>query len=111
MLFPDYWFVPVTRVRTSPGGVNDWGEKEPGARTVVKLPQALFAPSQGAEQLAPGVDASSERPSVLWPDNPSVDVEAGDVLVVGGCTYEVVGQVEQWPAGLRAQLSRVVSAR
>ena len=109
MVLPTDWFTPVTRIRRTSSGKDSWGQSKPGPEVRTALPPALLAWSTGAEYPAGPALATVQAPSALWPDDPTVDVAAGDDLEIHGSRWRVVGAPEHWPMGTRALLKQVTT--
>ncbi|QWW20132.1 hypothetical protein I6B53_03275 [Schaalia sp. 19OD2882] len=97
------WLVQVTRIRSTPAGVDQYGEPIPGQLERTVLPPALFAPASSAEPLAPGRAPVISTASLYWRGQ-HPDVQAGDQVEVDGITWEVEGRPSTWPKGLVAEL-------
>ena len=102
----DRWKVPVQRVRTMPGAVDQYGEPIPGEQVPADLPPALFAPGGTSEPVSAGATPVISEPSVYWRGE-WPDVVATDLLVIGGVAYRVEGAPASWPMGLKVTLRGV----
>lgn len=104
------WAVPVTRVRASPAGVDQYGESIPGPEGQEALPAGLFAPGASSEPVSQGAAPVITAPTVYWPGQ-WPDIIAADVLIIGGVRYQVEGDPARWPMGLVVTLRAVTEAQ
>lgn len=102
------WEVSARRGRGTDGGVDQYGERIPGVLEWVDLPPALLSPKSDSVALEPGVDSVLSNPTLYWGGSAQlIDVQAGDVLEVGGVEYSVLGEPERWPLGTVVHLTQV----
>lgn len=102
----DDWKVPVTLIRTTSGGVDEYGDPLPGSPERVELPPALFAPGRTSEPVNPGEKPVISLPSLYWRgEHPRVT--ARDLIEVMGGQYRVEGAPQWWPSGMVVSLKGV----
>lgn len=102
----DEWKVPVTRLRPSDEGVDEYGDRLPGVETESPLPPALFAPGRTSEPVQPGERPVITLPALYWRGH-HPDVKASDRIKVMGNVYRVEGEPAWWPTGMVVTLKGV----
>ena len=108
----DHWKTPVQRVRTMPGGVDQYGDPLPGVEVTSDLPPALFSPGGASagfgtsEPVSAGATPVISSPALFWRGE-WPDVLASDRLVVHGVKWRVEGRPAIWPRGLAVSLKGV----
>lgn len=100
------WKQAVTRLRTTPGDKDQYGERMPGQTVEEPLPDALFAPGGTSEPVMAGAAPVLSSPTLYWPGQ-WPDLTATDRVRVGGVIYRVEGRPADWPMGLVATLAAV----
>lgn len=102
----DKWRVPVTRLRSTPAGLDQWGDPVPGPWVETALPDALFAPGGTSEPVQPGTAAVVSTPTVYWRGQ-WPDIGPADRLSVDGTVWQVEGRPARWPLGMAVTLKAV----
>ncbi|MDU0349235.1 hypothetical protein [Actinomyces sp. MRS3W] len=105
----DTWKQPAVRVRTTSGGVDQYGEPVPGETVEEPLPDCLFAPGGTSEPVSAGAAPVVSQPTAYWPGE-WPDLQPADRVRVGGVLYRVEGRPAAWPRGLVATLASVDTA-
>lgn len=100
------WKVPVTRIRTSPAGKDQYEEDIPGEPTPMDLPRALFDPGSSQEPVEAGASPVITKPTLYWRDE-FPDVQSTDQILVAGSLFRVEGKPARWPKGLVVELRGV----
>lgn len=96
----------MTRLRTAPGGTDQYGERVPGETVEEALPDALLAPGGTSEPVTAGAAPVLSSPTLYWPGQ-WPDLTAADRVRVGGTVYRVEGRPASWPMGLAVTLAAV----
>lgn len=98
------WRRPVVRVRTVPGGTDQYGDPLPGEATRTVLPDCLFSEAPTGVAVSAGVLATVTEPTAYW-EGEHPDVRAGDRLEIEGTEWRVSGRPQRWPKGLAVTLA------
>lgn len=100
----------MTRLRTVPGGTDQYGERVPGETVEESLPDALLAPGGTSEPVTAGAAPVLSSPTLYWPGQ-WPDLTAADRVRVGGTVYRVEGAPAHWPMGLALTLAAATDPR
>lgn len=102
----------IVRVRSAPGGVDQYGDPTAGASTEVVLPDAFLAPRTSEELTANGRAGVIVGWTLFAPYD--TDLVFTDQVKVDGVLYQIEGEPGRWrnpftgwEPGLQAALTRV----